>query len=269
MRLIFAAVFSFLAWVQAATADQARVAQLFDALNMDEIISIMQDEGKLDAVATIEIYAERAVDDEVKAQIDRIFDTTEMQVVLINMTSENMNDAQIAAATEFLNSDVGMRANTLETTARRAISDDMIEEYALSQFDDASELPRYKQFQDLITTLDLIDQNTYGAMGAQYVFMRQLAGTDALGLTDDAITELLMASEEELRAGIAEWLYGFFNMAYAPLSDADLASYIAFQKSDAGQALNQSLFAGFNELSVRHAQKMGAMVAELLQVRDL
>ena len=52
----------------------------------------------------------------------------------------------------------------------------------------------------MITTLDLIDQNTYGAMGAQYVFMRQLAGTDALGLTDDAITELLMASEEELRA---------------------------------------------------------------------
>jgi hypothetical protein len=217
MRLIFVVVFSLLAWVQAATADQARVAQLFDALNMDEIISIMQDEGKLDAVATIEIYAERAVDDEVKAQIDRIFDKTEMRVVLTNLTSENMNDAQIAAATEFLNSDVGMRANTLETTARRAISDDVIEEYALSQFDDASELPRYKQFQDLITTLDLIDQNTYGAMGAQYVFMRQLTGTDALGLTDDAITELLMASEEELRAGIAEWLYGFFNMAYAPL----------------------------------------------------
>ncbi|MGB0772721.1 MAG: hypothetical protein ACPGQK_10130, partial [Paracoccaceae bacterium] len=118
MRLIFVAGFSLLAWVQAATADQARVAQLFDALNMDEIISIMQDEGKLDAAATIEIYAERAVDDEVKAQIDRIFDITEMRVVLINLTSENMNDAQIAAATEFLNSDVGMRANTLETTAR-------------------------------------------------------------------------------------------------------------------------------------------------------
>ena len=53
MRLIFVAVFSVLVWVQAATADQARVAQLFDALNMEEIISIMQDEGKLDAVATI------------------------------------------------------------------------------------------------------------------------------------------------------------------------------------------------------------------------
>ena len=48
------------------------------------------------------------------AQIDRIFDATEMRVVLINLTSENMNDAQIAAATEFLNSDVGMRANTLK-----------------------------------------------------------------------------------------------------------------------------------------------------------
>ena len=138
----------------------------------------------------------------------------------------------------------------------------------MSQFEDASELPRYKQFQDLITTLDLIDQNTYGAMGAQYVFMRQLTGTDALGLTDDAITELLWPVKKSC-AEITEWLYGFFNMAYAPLSDADLATYIAFQKSDAGRALNRSLFAGFNELSVRHAQKMGAMVAELLQVRDL
>ena len=269
MRIVFVAVLSWLAWIQSAFADQARVAELFDALNMDEIISIMQDEGKLDAVATIEIYAERAVDEEVKARIDRIFDMTEMQVVLINLISENMNDAQIAAATAFLNSDVGVRASTLETTARRAISDDAIEVYVLSQFDDVSELTRYKQFQDLIATLDLINQNTYGAMGAQYVFMRQLVDTEELGLTDDAINELLMASENELREGISEWLFGFFNMAYAPLTDADLATYIAFQKSDAGQALNRSLFAGFNELSMRHAQKMGTMVAELLQVQDL
>ena len=67
MRFIFVAAFSLLAWVQAATADQARVAQLFDALNMEEIISIMQDEGKLDAVATIEIYAERDIDNEVNS----------------------------------------------------------------------------------------------------------------------------------------------------------------------------------------------------------
>jgi hypothetical protein len=269
MRIIFVTVLSWLAWVPTAYADQARVAELFVALNMDEIISIMQYEGKLDAVATIKMYAERAVDEEVRARIDSIFDATEMQAALIKQTSENMNDAQIVAATEFLSSNVGMRANTLETTARRAISDDAIEEYALSQFEDASELTRYKQFQDLITTLDLIDQNTYSAMGAQYVFMRQLADTEALDLTDDAITELLMASEDELREGISEWLFGFFNMAYAPLSDADLATYIDFQKSDAGQALNRSLFAGFNELSVRHAQKMGTMVAELLKVQDL
>ncbi len=146
MRIIFVTVLSWLAWIQAAYADDARVAELFDALNMDEIISIMQDEGKLDAIATIEMYAERAVDEEVKARIDRIFDMTEMQVVLINLTLENMNDAQIAAATAFLNSDVGVRANTLETTARRAISDDAIEVYVLSQFDDVSELTRYKHF---------------------------------------------------------------------------------------------------------------------------
>jgi len=269
MRIIFVTVLSWLAWVPAAYADQARVAELFVALNMDEIISIMQYEGKLDAIATVEMYSERTVDEEVRAQIDSIFDATEMQTALVQLTSENMNDAQIVAATEFLNSIVGMRANTLETTARRAISDDAIEEYALSQFDHVSELRRYKQFQDLITTLDLIDQNTFGAMGAQYVFMRQLADSEALGLTDDAITELLLASEDELREEISDWLFGFFNMAYAPLSDADLATYIAFQKSDAGQALNRSLFEGFNELSMMHAQKMGTMVAELLKVQDL
>lgn len=269
MRFIFVAVVSWLVWIQAASADQARIANLFDALNMDEIISIMQEEGKRDAIATIEVYAQRSVDDALSERIDRIFDKTEMQVVLINMTSENMNAGQIAAVSDFLNTDVGMRANTLEITARRAISDDAIEEYALSQFDDVSELARYTQFRDIIEALDLIDQNTYGAMGAQYVFMRQLAGSDQLNLTDDDITEMLMAGEDELREGIREWLYGFFNMAYAPLNDAELATYVKFQQSEAGQALNRSLFAGFNELSVRHAEKMGGMVAELMQVQDL
>jgi len=63
MRIIFVTVLSWLAWVPAAYADQARVAELFVALNMDEIISIMQYEGKLDAIATVEMYSERTVDE--------------------------------------------------------------------------------------------------------------------------------------------------------------------------------------------------------------
>ena len=87
MRFIFVAVVSWLVWIQAASADQARIANLFDALNMDEIISIMQEEGKRDAIETIEVYAQRSVDDALSERIDRIFEKTEMQDVLINMTS--------------------------------------------------------------------------------------------------------------------------------------------------------------------------------------
>lgn len=269
MKTLLIALVSWTFWLTAALADQQRVAGLFDALNMADIISIMHDEGKRDAADTIEIYTGQMVDDGLNARIDAIFDTAEMQIVLINKTSEKMSDAHIAEATEFLNSDVGARANTLETTARRAISDDAIEEYALSQFNDASDLGRYTQFRDIIVALDLIDQNTYGAMGAQYVFMMELGKTNQMALTDADINELLRAGEAELRDGIRAWLYGFFNMAYAPLSDEDLATYIQFQQSEAGKALNSALFAGFNELSVRHAQKMGIMIAELMQVQDL
>jgi len=269
MKTILIALLSWTLCLTGAFADQQRVTELFDALNMADIISIMQDEGKRDAAGTIEIYTGQMVDDGLNARIDAIFDKTEMQIVLINKTSEKMTDTQIATATEFLNSDVGARANTLETTARRAISDDTIEDYALSQFNDVTELPRYTQFRDIIDALDLIDQNTYGAMGAQYVFMTQLGQSDQMALTDADINELLRAGEAELRDGIREWLYGFFNMAYAPLSDKDLATYVAFQKSEAGKALNTALFAGFNELSVRHAEKMGRLIAELMQVQDL
>ena len=47
------------------------------------------------------------------------------------------------------------------------------------------------------------------ARWARNMFHAPIDGDDALGLTDDAITELLMASEEELRAGITEWLWLF------------------------------------------------------------
>ena len=42
----------------------------------------------------------------------------------------------------------------------------------------------------------------------------------------------------EITEDTTAWLYGYMLLAYSPLSDDELATYVAFAQTEAGQSLN-------------------------------
>ena len=57
----------------------------------------------------------------------------------------------------------------------------------------------------------------------------------------------------DIRQNTTEWVYSFLLLAYEPLEDADLETYIAFSETGAGQDLNAAMFAAFDGMSYRES----------------
>jgi hypothetical protein len=58
-------------------------------------------------------------------------------------------------------------------------------------------------------------------------------------------------------------------MAYSPLEDAELETYITFAMTPAGQALNRALFTGFGKAYEDISYALGRAVALNMTAQDL
>jgi len=111
--------------------------------------------------------------------------------------------------------------------------------------------------------------NMTGAFSAQYAFLSELAELEEMRLTHDDILALLLESEGEMRQEILDWLMGFSYMAYKPLNDDDLTTYLGFLRSSDGKVLNAALFDIFNELSVQTSSALARAIVSFRKARDL
>ena len=75
--------------------------------------------------------------------------------------------------------------------------------------------------------------------------------------------------EEEIRTDTREWVFAFSLMAYQPLSDAELRAYVDLSATQAGRALNQALFDGFDRMYADIAYGLGLAAAQALEGEDL
>ena len=67
--------------------------------------------------------------------------------------------------------------------------------------------------------------------------------------------------EPAIRADTVQWLLAYQTLAYEDLSDADLQAYIDLSRSDAGQAINASLFAAFDTVFNAISHDLGRAAA--------
>jgi hypothetical protein len=165
----------------------------------------------------------------------------------------------------FLTSDIGRRAIGLEISARRALLDEAVEEASklkLAELRDAEDA-RLAAIREFVSVNDLIDANVMGGLNANLAFYKGLNTAGAFGsaMSEAEMLEDVWSQEPALRAETEEWLLSFLVLAYAPLSDADLADYTAFSRTEAGQDLNAALFAGFDRVFVKISSALGGAAA--------
>lgn len=173
----------------------------------------------------------------------------------------------------FFGSDLGQRIVGLEIEARQAFLDTAAEEAAKVAADDAAAArePKVALIRRMIEASDLLEMNVAGSMSGNLAFMTGMAGTGAYGrdMPQDQILSDIWAQEDQVRADTSTWLYAYLGLAYAPLSEAELKTYVAFWESPAGKELNAALFTAFDEVFRPVSFDLGRAAGRAMQGRDI
>lgn len=241
---------------------------VLDALELDQLLEIMREEGVLygSEMAT-DLFAggENA---RWLGLLDDIYDVDKMDQLVRRNFSDVLGDTDTTKILDFFESDLGKRAVSLELSARRAMIDDSVEDAARESYHTADDAV-LGRVTDFIEANDLIEANVTGALNASFQFYRGMVDGGGFKMSESEILSDVWAQEAETRKDTEEWIYGFLMMAYGPLADADLEKYTRFSASPQGRALNLALFAGFNAMYDEISYALGLAAAEQMQGLDL
>ena len=246
--------------------------RLYDALHLQKIMKILHDEGVEDALESGRKYLGTDYDAaSFEKAVNKIYSLEMMDNFMRNGLVESLPEPKAEVALRFFSKGLGAQAALLETSARSAISYQEVEFAAiqLAKEAESGNTIRYSMLEKNIKDLELVELNMTGAFSAQYAFLSNLSALDEMPLNNDDIVALLLESEDEMRQDIVDWLMGFTHMAYTPLSDEDLKTYLNFLSSADGKILNKTLFYIFNDLSVQTSGDLADVIVSFKGAREL
>lgn len=208
------------------------------------------------------------------AQVSGIYDAARLQSAFIDALRTHMSDQpeDMAAIIDFFGSDLGNRIVELEIEARRAFIDTATEEAARVAAEDASAAkdPKVALIRRMIEAGDLLEMNVAGALSGSLAFMTGMSESGAYGaIPQDQLLSDVWGQEEQVRTDTSTWLYAYLGLAYHPLTEAELESYIAFWESPSGQALNAGLFSAFDKVFRQVSLDLGRAAGRAMQGRDI
>ncbi len=269
-----------LAMVPGPASAQTEVAapaikRLSDALMMGDVVAVMRDEGiEYGGTLEDEMFPGQGGADW-KAAVSSIYDTERMRREFDARLSRELQASPEAVeqSLAFFESAQGKRILALELEARRALTDDKAEEAAKVAVEDmiAGADPRMDVLRAFAEANALVELNVAGALNANLAFYKGLDEGGAFGgeMTEDQMLADVWGQEADVRAQTEEWVYSFLALAYAPLSDADMAAYQAFSESPAGQQINAALFAAYDAVFTPISRKLGVAAAGQMQGEDI
>lgn len=271
-------------WAQAADT-QAAPAQLdakaaelrlWQAMRLDELMPVLQDEALVQADEMAAMLFERGSDAGWRDRVAAIHEPARLTEIFrdaVGPALASAPDGVLAEAVAFYETEIGKQLVALELDARRAMLDSDTEEAAITAFADAVAVdsPRVAQIDALIERADLIEPNVAAALNASLAFSRGFAdeGGYQVPMSEGEILSETWAQEEDIRQQTHEWIEAFLYLAYSPLSDAELAAYTEFAGSDAGLSLSGALLAGFDALFAQTSREMGQAAAQRVAGQQL
>jgi hypothetical protein len=251
----------------------ADAAALFRSLGMPQIIDVMREEG-------VE-YGETIRTDLLQGQggaswsatVSDIYDADDMSRQMLDGFESRLDGVDTDMLLDFFESERGRRIVELEVSARRALLDEEVKEAAEAAAADLADArpERHALLSDFVEANDLVESNVIGAMNANYAFYMGLMAGEAFGedLTESEVLSDVWGQEAQIRTDTEEWVYSYLTLAYDPLSDDDIAAYIALSRTDEGRALNRALFGAFDDLFVDISRRLGEGAARFLVGEDI
>ena len=193
--------------------------------------------------------------DSFRARITEINDPDRLVEEMEDEFAEELPPADVAPILDFLRSDQGSRIVMLELSAREALLDPDIEAMTARCWTIAAQwaIRGSSMIEQFVEVNDLVDANVVGRDERQRAFYCGAWARAAHWNRPDRCRNRRARSGPRRRRSARsteDWVYSFLLLAYGPLSDQDLAAYIAFSESEPGQAMNRALFAAFDRIFV-------------------
>lgn len=273
MNLVRSAALSFaLATPVMAEVQTPEVEALFTLLGQDQIVEVMREESFAYGENIAEMFF-GAGDPAWDAQLKAIYRADWMREHLVTAFARELEGADIEAITAYFEAEPGSRIVELEVAARTAMLDDSVSEAAKASGAEALADPDAKMLliQEFVEANDLIEMNVVGGMNGNYSFFMGLLDNGAFEgqTTADTLLSDVANQEDEIRSSTTEWIYGFLNLAYSPLSEDDLKNYISFSRTNAGKALNKALFVAYDDLFNGLNRAVGGAAASRMKQSEL
>jgi hypothetical protein len=246
---------------------------LFAALGMPEIIDIMREEGVEYGTSVAADLLPSGVSPDWANAVQMIYDPQMMYDDVRSAFGEALEGDDIDAMLAFFSTDTGTEIISLELSARRAMLNDAVEEASIeaAALQKIDKTPRYLMVQSFVDANDLIESNVVGSLNSSYAFYTGLIDGGALpvDVTRDTALQDVWRQEPEIRDSTTEWIYAFLLMAYQPLTDDQLETYIAFSETEAGQNLTSAMFASFDGMFEDISRALGLGVSRFMMTREL
>ncbi|MBW7056451.1 DUF2059 domain-containing protein [Paracoccus bogoriensis] len=248
--------------------EQHQGQRIWDALQMQALVPTLQQEARSGAAQLVEEGLMSAGSPGWPEIVSRIHDPARLGPMLrhaLGRAAEQADPALLDRALAFYESGPGLRLAALEHSARAAMLDPEIEEAARLAFQsaDAAQGSRARLIRRLIDEADLISPNVATGMNTSIAFSQGYAeagGFDMVPTPDELVADA-WAQEDEIAIEAETWMQAFLMLAYSPLSDAEIESYIDFATAPEGLLLADLLFNGFDEVFVQTAREMGRAAA--------
>lgn len=279
-RLVLVALLGLAPPLAAETAsDQplgaTTVDQVGQVMQLDALFAVLREEGLAYGDSLQADMFPSGGGAEWRQAVSKIYDPAQLRGRFDAAMQTALGDdpAALSEITAFFGSDLGRRIVGLEIEARRAFLETAAEEAARVAADDAAAArdPKVALIRRMIEAADLLEMNVAGSMTGNLAFMTGMAGTGAYGrsMPPDQILSDVWAQEDQVRADTSTWLYAYLGLAYAPLSEAELETYVAFWESPAGKRLNAALFTAFDEVFRPVSLDLGRAAGRAMQGSDI
>lgn len=251
------------------------VATLVATLKIADVIDVMRLEG-LNYGAQMEEELFPGEGGEAWASVvELIYDGPTMQSRFEDAFARQFlgDEEEMPAIEQFFGTDLGQKILALEVEARRSLMDDAVEDAAKAQVDEmiAEEAPRMEALQDFADTNDLVEMNISGAMNSNLAFFQGMAevGGQTKDMTEEDMLMDVWSQEPDIRAETESWVFPYLALAYGPLSDDEMAAYVAFSKTGPGQKINSALFGAFDTVFSAISRDLGRAAARQMMGEDI
>lgn len=267
-RICLAVAFALATALPAAATPDAKLQILLDALALEDTIEIMHLEGLAYGEDLEEELLQGGGGASWDAVVTRIYDTERMTEQLTGALAEQLSEAELDPLIAFFQSETGARIVSLEVSARRALLEDAVDEASRDNLaemieDGDARLDLIRAYSD---ANGLVEENVVGAMNSNYAFYLGLqeGGAMPVEMSEAEILADVWSQEDDIRSETQEWVLSYLAMAYQPLSDDEIQTYIDMSRTEAGQALNRALFDGFDVMFVDISRALGLAASRYL-----